>query len=94
MIKYHGISLDFVGLVVRSVVEVSNFVMESILAWVAEWISSKDMVELCERSSTLYVVLQDWFVNEILESLGDQTCIGVSGEWAKFMCGEGKSPPL
>ena len=53
---------------------------ESILVLVAEWVPSKDTVELYELSSTLCVVLQEWLGNEIMESLGDQTWIDLSEE--------------
>ena len=66
--------------------------MESIFVLVTEWISSQDMVNLYELSSTLYVVLQEWLVKEILDALGDQTWIDMSEEWAEFKYGEGNSP--
>ena len=89
-----GISLDVVGLVVWSVVQVSNPLIERILVLFTEWISSKDTVKLYELSSTLYVVLQEYLGNEIMESLGDQTWIDMSEEWAEFVYGEGNSPRL
>ena len=80
MTRFPGISLDVVGLVVLFVVQVSNPFMESNFVLVTEWISSKDMVNLYELSSTLYVVLQEWLDNEILDALGDQTWIDMSEE--------------
>ena len=91
MTRFPGNSLD-VSLVVLLVVQVSNPLMESIFVLVTEWISSQDMVNLYELSSTLYVVLQEWLVNEILDALGDQTWIDMSEEWAEFKYGEGNSP--
>ena len=46
---------------------------ENILVMVIEWIPSEDMVTLYELSSTVYAVLQEWFDDEIHDSLGDQT---------------------
>ena len=62
--------------------------MESILVLVTEWISSQDTVKLYKLTSTLYVVLQEWLGNEIMESLGDQASIDMSEEWAEFLLGE------
>ena len=92
MTRFPGNYLDVVSLVVLLVVQVSNPLLESIFVLVTEWISSKDMVNLYELSSTLYVVLQEWLGNEILDALGDQTWIDMSEEWAEFMYGEGNSP--
>ena len=72
MTSFPGISLNVVGLVVRSVVQVSNALMERILVLVSAWISSKDTVKLYELSSWLYVVLQEWLGNDNMESFGDR----------------------
>ena len=67
MTSFPGISLDVVGLVVWSVVQVSNPLMDSVLVSVTEWVSSIDTVKLYELSSMLYDVLEEWLANEIME---------------------------
>ena len=75
---------------VWSVVRVSGPVVENVLVVVIEWIPFADMVKLCEHSSTVYAVLQEWFDDQILASLGDQTWIDTSKEWTEYMYGTAK----
>ena len=74
---------------VWSVVQVSGPFDRRHLILVIEWIPSEDMVNLHELSSTVYAVLQEWFDDQILDSLGDQTWIDMSEGWAEHMYGEG-----
>ena len=89
MTRFPGISLDVTGLVVKSVMPVSNPLMESILVLVTEWISSKDTTNSPRRCT---LSCKPWLGTEIVESLGDHTWIDMSEEWAEFMFGEGSSP--
>ena len=71
--------------------EVSDPLMESIVALVAEWIPLKDMIKLYELSSTVWGALNEWLDDQIIDSFGDQTSIDMSKEWTDFMYGTAKN---
>ena len=64
------------------------------MALIAEWISLGKMIKLQELSTRISHVLREWQDTETVESLGDQTWIDMSEEWAEFVYGEGNSPAL